>query len=131
MTRYLISFPGGAMDHLPAEEMPAVGEAAHAAVQDAMDAGVWVFGGGLSEQVDPVMVAADGTITAGTYPQTIELDGGFTILDVPRGRQLWSGRRSSRPPAAVLRSSASSCPTQRWATERRQQLGLPGHRRHE
>ena len=83
MTRYLISFPSGAMDHIPAEEMPAVGEAAHAAVQDAMDAGVWVFGGGLSEQVDPVMVAADGTITAGTYPQTIELDGGFTILDVP------------------------------------------------
>jgi len=40
MTRYLISFPSGAMDHIPAEEMPAVGEAAHAVVQEAMDAGV-------------------------------------------------------------------------------------------
>jgi len=83
MTRYLISFPSGAMDHIPAEEMPAVGEAAHAVAQEAMDAGVWVFGGGLSEQVDPVMVAGDGTIAAGTYPQNMEFDGGFTILDVP------------------------------------------------
>ena len=83
MTRYLISFPSGAMDHIPAEERPAVGEAAHAVVREAMDAGVWVFGGGLDEGVDPVMVAGDGTITAGTYPQTRELDGGFAVLDVP------------------------------------------------
>ena len=83
MTRYLISFPSSAMDHIPDEESPAVGEAAHAVVQEAMDAGVWVFGGGLAEDVDPVMVAGDGTITAGTYPQTKELNGGFTVLDLP------------------------------------------------
>jgi hypothetical protein len=83
MTRYLISFPSGAMDHIPSEEMAAVGEAAHAVVWEAMDAGVFVFGGGLAEDVDPVMVAGDGTITAGTYPQTKELDGGFTVLDAP------------------------------------------------
>jgi hypothetical protein len=83
MTRYLISFPSGAMDHIPDEDFPAVGEAAHAVVQEAMDAGVWVFGGGLAEDVDPVMVAGDGTITAGTYPQTKEFNGGFTVLDVP------------------------------------------------
>jgi hypothetical protein len=40
MTRYLISFDHGAMDHIPDEEGPAVGEAAHAVVQEAMDAGV-------------------------------------------------------------------------------------------
>src|SRR3954451_2332691 len=83
MTRYLISFPSGAMDHIPAEEFPAVGEAAHAVVQEAIDSGVWVFGGGLAEDVDPVMVAGDGTITAGTYPQTKEFNGGFTVLDLP------------------------------------------------
>lgn len=83
MTRYLISFPGGAMNHIPAEEFPAVGEAAHAVVREAIDAGVWVFGGGLAENVDPVMVSGDGTITAGTYPQTKELDGGFSVIDVP------------------------------------------------
>jgi hypothetical protein len=83
MTRYLISFPSGAMSHIPEEDFPAVGEAARAVVQEAMDAGVWVFGGGLAEDVDPVMVSGDGTITAGTYPQTKDLDGGFTVLDVP------------------------------------------------
>jgi len=83
MTRYLISFPSGAMAHIPAEELPAVGEAAHAVVQEAMDAGVWVFGGGLSEDVDPVMVAGDGTIKAGTYSQTKQLDGGFAVLELP------------------------------------------------
>lgn len=83
MTRYLISFPSSAMDHIPAEEVPAVGEAAHAVVQEAMDAGVWVFGGGVAEDVDPVMVTGDGTITAGTYPQTKEFNGGFTVIDAP------------------------------------------------
>jgi hypothetical protein len=83
MTRYLISFPSGAMSHIPAEEWPAVADAAHAVVQEAIDAGVWVFGGGLSEDVDPVMVAGDGTLTTGTYPQTKELDGGLAIVDTP------------------------------------------------
>ena len=68
------------MDHIPAEEFPAVGEAAHAVVQEAMD--TRVGGGGLPENVDPVMVAGDGTITAGTYSQTKEFNGGFTVIDV-------------------------------------------------
>ena len=83
MTRYLISFPSAAMNDIPAEELAAVGDAAHAVVQEAMDAGVWVFGGGLAEDVDPVLVSGDGTITAGTYPQTKELNGGFAVLDTP------------------------------------------------
>jgi len=83
MTRYLVSFPSAAMNDIPAEELAAVGDAAHAVVQEAMDAGVWVFGGGLAEDVDPVLVSGDGTITAGTYPQTKELNGGFAVLDTP------------------------------------------------
>jgi hypothetical protein len=71
------------MDHIPEGEIPMVGEAAHAVVRQAMEAGVWVFGGGLADAVAPVMVAGDGTVTAGTYPQTRELSGGFTVLDVP------------------------------------------------
>jgi hypothetical protein len=50
MTRYLISFDAHAMDHIPDEDMPAVAEASHAVVYEAMDAGVWVFGGGLEDQ---------------------------------------------------------------------------------
>jgi len=94
MTRYLISFPSPAMDHIPAEDFPAVGAAAHAVVREAMDAGVFVFSGGIDEGVDPVMVAGDGTITDSTYPQTKELNGGFAILDVPSREAAleWAGK---------------------------------------
>jgi len=94
MTRYLISFPSGAMDHIPNEEFPDVEKAAHTVVREAMDAGVWVFGGGLAEDVEPFMVAGDGTITAGTYPQTRDFNGGFTILDLPSREeaQQWAAK---------------------------------------
>lgn len=82
MTRYLISFPSAAMD-VPAEEIPDVARAAHAVIQEARDAGVYIFGGGLDEDVAPVMVADDATVTDATYPQSRELSGGFTIIDVP------------------------------------------------
>src|SRR5438876_6247524 len=127
MTRYLISFPSGAMDHIAAEEFPAVGEAAHAVVQEAMDAGVWVFGGGLAEDVDPVMVAGDGTITAGTYTRPRSSTEGSRSSTCPLGRQQWNGPRRSRPPAAVLKRSASSCPTRRWATERSSAWPIRAH----
>jgi len=79
MPRYLISFDAHAMDHIPAEDMTAVGEAAHAVVDEAMDAGVWVFGGGLENQKASI-VATDGTAGDGPYPQAI---GGMSIVDVP------------------------------------------------
>jgi hypothetical protein len=78
MTRYLISFPTGAMHHLPEEDMPDVDRAAHAVIAEAKDAGVFVFAGGVDEAVDPVAVAADGTVAGGAHPL-----GGITILDVP------------------------------------------------
>ncbi|MGQ1840020.1 YciI family protein [Kocuria turfanensis] len=82
MTKYLISFPSGAMV-VPDDELQAVAEAAHAVVQEAKDAGVWVFGGGIDESVPPVLVDGGGTVTAGTYPQTRHLDGGYAVLEVP------------------------------------------------
>jgi hypothetical protein len=81
MTKYLISFPGSAME-VPAEEFAAVGEAAREVMREAKAAGVHVFGGGINDDVAPVMVASDGTVTNGTYPQTKQLDGGFCILQL-------------------------------------------------
>jgi hypothetical protein len=78
MTRYLISFPTDAMQDIPDEEMPDVAAASHAVVREAQEAGVWIFGGGMDEDVDPVLVTGDGTVTAGTYPL-----GGLSIIDVP------------------------------------------------
>ena len=82
MTKYLISFPAAAMD-VPAEDMAAIGEASHAVIREAKDAGVYVFGGGINGDVAPLMVAADGSVTNQTYPQTREFDGGFCVLDLP------------------------------------------------
>src|SRR5215469_8697591 len=82
MTRYLISFPDGAMDHIPEEEMHEVARAAHAVAQKALNAGVYLFAGGLEFQ-RPSIVAPDGTVTDGPYPPTRDLSGGFTIVDVP------------------------------------------------
>jgi hypothetical protein len=82
MTKYLISFPSAAMD-VPAEELQAVSDASHAVVQEAKDAGVWVFGGGIDESIPPVMVDGDGTVREGTYPQTAQLEGGYSVLELP------------------------------------------------
>jgi hypothetical protein len=82
MPKYLISFPGSAMD-IPQEDWDAVGEAAHAVIRDAKVAGVYVFGGGINEDVAPLMVAADGTVSNETYAQTKEFNGGFCVLELP------------------------------------------------
>ena len=81
MTRYLISFDDGAMT-FPEEEGPAVGEAAHRVVQAAQEAGVWIFGGGVESQRASI-VATDGMVTDGPYPETKEVLGGFAVVDVP------------------------------------------------
>ncbi|MEU2262139.1 YciI family protein [Streptomyces sp. NPDC019645] len=81
MTRYLISFDDGAMT-FPEEELPEVVEASHEVVRKARDAGVWVFGGGLERQRASV-VATDGTVTNGPYPETKAVLGGFSVIDVP------------------------------------------------
>jgi hypothetical protein len=80
MTRYLISFDDGAMT-FSEEDLPAVAKAAQEVVHEAKDAGVWLFGGGLQSQRASV-VATDGTVTDGPYPETKAVLGGFTVVDV-------------------------------------------------
>src|ERR1700677_1259189 len=79
MTQYLISFGAQAMDHVPDEDAPAVARAAHAAVQEAINAGVYVSAGGLDNEAASI-VRTDGGVTDGPSPQAM---GGFTLLDVP------------------------------------------------
>jgi hypothetical protein len=93
MTKYLISFPASAMD-VRDEDMAAVGEAARAVIREAKGAGVYVFGGGINEDVAPQMVAADGTVRNETYPQTREFDGGFCVLELASREAAiqWAGK---------------------------------------
>ena len=81
MTKYLISFPSEAMV-IADEDFAAVSADAHAVIEDAKAAGVYVFGGGIDEQVAPVLVSADGSTSAGTHPGS-RLNGGFTVLELP------------------------------------------------
>lgn len=81
MTKFLISFPSSAMN-VTEEEFAAAGVDSRQVVREAKAAGVWVFGGGINEEVPSVMVRADGTASEERYPETAELDGGFTVLEV-------------------------------------------------
>jgi hypothetical protein len=81
MTKYLISFPSEAMV-LTDEELPIVAAGARAVIKEAKAAGVYVFGGGIDEQVDPVLVSGDGSVSTEIYPGS-QLNGGFTVLELP------------------------------------------------
>jgi hypothetical protein len=81
MAQYLISFDDGWMT-FPEEDLPDVAKAAQEVAGEARDAGVWVFSAGLHSQRASV-VATDGTVSDGPYPETKEVLGGFAVVDVP------------------------------------------------
>jgi hypothetical protein len=81
MTKYLISFPSDAMV-LADEEFSIVVADSHAVIEEAKAAGVYVFGGGVAEEVEPLLVSADGSVSTEVYPGS-ELTGGFTVLELP------------------------------------------------
>ena len=93
MAKYLISFPSAAMV-VPDGELGAVGCDAHAVVDEAKAADVYVFAGGIDEGVPPVLVAADGAVTDGGYPWAPPLNGGFTVLELPSREEAvaWAAR---------------------------------------
>jgi hypothetical protein len=92
MTEYLISFDDGWMT-FPEEELPDVAKAVRVVREDAKAAGVWVFSGGLESQRASV-VATDGTVTDGPFPETKEVIGGFAVVDVPSREEAlkWAAR---------------------------------------
>ena len=122
MTRYLISFDDGAMT-FPAEELPDVAAAAHAVVQEARDSGVWVFGGGLRSHEEVSVVAIDGTVTDGPYPESKAYIGGFAVVDVSSRRGGAGGGCQDRRrlplcpggPGARPGPSASGSTSVRWS----------------
>jgi hypothetical protein len=96
MTEYLISFNDGAMDHIPEGDWEDVGKAAHAVVQEAITAGVWVYGAGLLRQ-QATVVGTDGSVTDGPFPETKEVVGGFTVVDVATREEalMWAAKTAA------------------------------------
>src|SRR5262245_5749221 len=93
MAKYLISFPSAAMV-VPDGEWEAVGHDAHVVIEEAKAAGVYVFGGGIDENVPPVLVSANGTVAEDGYPWAPPLNGGFTVLELPSREEAiaWAAR---------------------------------------
>jgi hypothetical protein len=93
VAKYLISFPSAAMV-APQGELAAVGRDAHAVIDEAKAAGVYVFAGGIDDSAPPVLVAADGTVAEGGNPWAPPLDGGFTVLELPSREEAvaWAAR---------------------------------------
>jgi hypothetical protein len=118
MTRYLISFDHGAMDHIADEEGPAVRDASLAVIRDAKAAGVCVFAEGVypGDEVSAKVVAPDGTVTEGaeiTSPES-------RLSTFPHSMKHWSGPPSSPTLSAVRKRFASSRRSLSWATDRAQ-----------
>lgn len=93
MAKYLISFPSAAMA-VPDSELEAVDRDAHAVIEEAKAVGAYVFGGGIDEDVPPVLVSAEGSVAEGGYPWAPPLNGGFTVLELPSREQAvaWAAR---------------------------------------
>ena len=92
MARYLVSFDDGAM-RLSEAELAAAGTDSRAVVREAKTAGVWIFGGGILSQQASI-VAADGSVSAGPFPETKAVIGGFCILETPSREEAmrWAAR---------------------------------------
>jgi len=82
MAKYLISFPSNAMT-VSGSELELAGRDAHAVIEEAKAAGVYIFAGGIDESVPPMLISANGSVAMGGYPWAPKLDGGFTILELP------------------------------------------------
>lgn len=82
MAKYLISFPSAAMV-VPDSELEEVDRDAHAVIEEAKIAGVYIFGGGINEDIPPMLVSVDGVVSEGGYPWAPPLNGGFIVLELP------------------------------------------------
>ena len=81
MAKYLLSFPSEAMV-LSNAEFSIVAAESNAVIEEAKAAGVYVFGGGIEERVDPVLVSGNGAVSTEIYVGS-SLEGGFTVLELP------------------------------------------------
>ena len=93
MAKYLISFPAAAM-LVPPAELEAVGRDAAAVIDEAKAAGFYLFAGGIDESVPTIRVAEDRTVAEGGYSWAPQLNGGFTVLELPSREEAvaWAAR---------------------------------------
>jgi hypothetical protein len=98
MTEYLIYFNQQWVGDHSEEWFEGRGPLARAVLDEMKEAGVYVFAGGLEEDVAEAFSAdaTSGTLTFtdGPFAETKEHLGGFTVVDVPdeEAARTWAGR---------------------------------------
>jgi hypothetical protein len=98
MAEYLIYFNQQWVGDHDEEWFRGRGPLARAVVQEIKAAGVYVFAGGLEEEIDSAFSAdaTSGTLrfTDGPFAETKEFLGGLTIVDVPddEAAKIWAGK---------------------------------------
>jgi hypothetical protein len=112
MMKYLISFPARAME-VPAEDFAAVGEAAHEVIREAKGAGLYVFGGGINEDVAPLMVASAARLQTKPIPRRRSSTAVSVSCSSRHAKPPSCGLQRSRKLAAARRNSASLVMTPR------------------
>jgi hypothetical protein len=100
MANYLLSimYPAGSTQPAP-EELAVIGKNVTALHEEMVQAGVWVFGGGLAPAASTTVVEARGAdklITDGPFAEGKELLGGLCVIDVPDldAALYWAERQS-------------------------------------
>jgi hypothetical protein len=93
MTRYLISFDDGAMTFPRRISPPWPRQRTRWCERQRMPA-LGSFGGGLHSYEQVSVVATNGTVTDGPYPESKAYIGGFSVVDVPSREEAldWAGR---------------------------------------
>ena len=98
MAEYLIFFNQGWVGDHTAEWFGTRGPLARAVVEEMKAAGVYVFAGGLVEELETAF-SADATsgtllITDGPFIESKEYLGGLTVVDVPddEAAKMWAGK---------------------------------------
>jgi hypothetical protein len=131
MTQYLISFGAHAMDHIPGDDAPAVAGAAHAVVQEAVNAGVYVSAGGLehpgrraaSQPSERPGCRAIGRISRDGRDQ--RLSPYVTALQIARGMGRGGAQRPALSRCLVVASSAPADQRRRLGQGQRSRAAEP------
>ena len=98
MTQYIIYFNQQWVGDHTADWFRSRGPLARAVVEEMKSAGVYVFAGGLEEEIEDAF-SADATsgtllITDGPFVETKEWLGGLTVVEVPdrATAEMWAGK---------------------------------------
>jgi hypothetical protein len=98
MTKYLIFFNQQWVGDHTGEWFNSRGPLARAVTEEMKEAGVFVFAGGLEEELEKAFSAdatsGELTITDGPYVETKEYLGGFAVVDVATEEEarMWAGK---------------------------------------